>query len=80
MLKTDINKNSEQFINLVLEFVVSQMLTLTSYKQSELFKLYDPQCMSTAVTLRDIVYTMKSAFEIVKRCQETFSLRELSDI
>lgn len=80
MLEVDIENNPEQFISMVMEFVVSQMLTLTSYKQQELFKHYDPQSLSTAVTLRDIVYVMKSAFEIVNRCQDTFSNRELSDI
>jgi hypothetical protein len=48
-----------------MEFVTCQLLTLTSYRQADLFKLYDPQSPLNSFTLRDLVFVMKSAITLI---------------
>lgn len=48
-----------------MEFVTCQLLTLTSYRQAELFKLYDPQSPLNSFTLRDLVFIIKSTITLI---------------
>jgi len=69
-LQVDITKNPAGFMVKVGEFVTQQLLMLTTYRQPELFKKFDGNTSSNCVTLRDLVFVVKSAIEIVDRSAE----------
>jgi len=48
-----------------MQFVTHTMLSLTTYRRSELLNKYDSSSTSNSFTLRDIVYVMRSAFTVV---------------
>ena len=50
-----------------MKAVTHIVLSLATYRQVEMFTRYDPTETSKFYTVRDLIYIMKSAKEVVRR-------------
>jgi hypothetical protein len=64
----------------IMEFTAYQLHVLSTFRPQEMFQLFDPLTPSNTITLRDLVYILKSAFEVARRSQKEFQLSELAQI
>lgn len=66
LLPVDVQNDANGFLANVGTFVVHQLLTLTTYRSSDLFKKFDGSQALTSVTLKDLVFIIKSAIRVVE--------------
>jgi hypothetical protein len=67
ILYIDIKNNPEEFLEKLMQFTAHSILTLTTYRQSSMLSLHDPLTTSHDLTLRDLIFVLRSGFSIVKR-------------
>ena len=65
ILYIDIKNNPEDFLEKLMQFTVHTILTLTTYRQSSMLSLHDPQTTSHDITLRDLIFILRTGFKIV---------------